>query len=59
MEKNELTKMLDKLSDQKLDALISFLCFLRDTSGTEQPLAAGPRECLQGTAERAYQHFQS
>lgn len=50
MEKTELTEMLDKLSDRKLDAFIGFLCFLRDTSGTEQPPAAGPRECLEGTA---------
>ena len=37
MNKEELTELLDKLSDEKLDMFISFL---RDISGNEQPRQA-------------------
>lgn len=35
MNKEELTSILDKLSDEKLDMFISFLRFLRETEDNE------------------------
>lgn len=35
MNKTELTEILDKLSDEKLDMFISFLRYLRETEDNE------------------------
>ena len=44
MDKNEIIKQLDKLSDEKLDL---FLNYLRDISSSEKPLSTSPRAELQ------------
>ena len=41
MNKTEITQILDKLSDEKLDMFISFL---RDISDNEQPLQSSHQE---------------
>ena len=46
MDKTDIINTLDKLSDEKLDL---FLSFLRDISGSEQPLSPSPQAELEAS----------